>query len=66
LRLLGYLFLGGVAPLCLDAADVNDSGVLDLSDAVHLLNHLFSGGPPPPLPYPEEGQDLTPDDLDCG
>ncbi len=64
--ILGYLFLGSSAPECFDAADVNDSGIIDLSGAVHLLNHLFVGGAPPPPPYPEAGEDVTPDALDCG
>jgi hypothetical protein len=63
--LLSYLFLGGVAPACLDAADANDSGTLDLSDPVSLLNFLFLGGPSPPPPYPKPGADPTADGLEC-
>ena len=63
--ILGYLFLGSTAPLCLDSADTDDSGLIDLSDAVSLLNHLFQGAGPPAPPYPERGDDPTPDGLGC-
>jgi len=63
--ILGYLFLGSAAPPCLDAADTDDSGLIDLSDAVSLLNHLFQGAEPPSPPYPEQGDDPTPDGLGC-
>jgi len=66
--IFGYVFLGGAAPPCLDAADVNDDGDLDLSDGVSLLNFVFSGGPAPPPPSPEDpcpGTDPTLDGLDC-
>ena len=52
-------------PPC-DNGDVNADGRLDISDAVHLLNHLFLGGPAPvpiecpPVPClpPATGQTL--------
>lgn len=61
-----YLFQSGSPPTCQDAADTNDDGVLDLSDPVYLLFHLFLLGPPPPAPFPEAGQDPTfRDNLGC-
>jgi hypothetical protein len=63
---LAYLFQGGPAPPCLDSADVNDDGELDLSDAVYLVGFPFAGGSPPPAPHPECGADLPDDDLTCG
>lgn len=42
-----YLFSGGPAPPCLDAADADSSGGLSLSDPVFLVNYLFNGGPAP-------------------
>jgi len=66
--IFGFVFLGNTAPTCLDAADVNDDGELDLSDGVALLNYVFTGGPPPPPPSPEDacpGADPTADGLDC-
>jgi hypothetical protein len=62
---LTYLFLGGKPPPCLDAADVNDDGTVDISDPVRLLAYLFSGGPAPPSPFPEPGEDPTPDSTVC-
>ena len=55
-----YLFKNGVVPFCLDAADTNDDGELDISDPVYLLYWMFvPGSPPPPEPYPNPGHDLT-------
>jgi hypothetical protein len=61
--LLDYLFRRGPRPPSLDASDADDSGRLNVTDAVYLLLHLFRGGQPPPPPYPEPGQDPTPDNL---
>jgi hypothetical protein len=67
IRLLGYLFLGTATPACLDAADGDDSGVIELTDAIYILGFLFLGGPAPLPPYPECGVDgpLVPDELGC-
>ena len=40
---LDFLFRGGAAGNCEDAADSNDDGTVDISDAVTLLNHRFHG-----------------------
>jgi hypothetical protein len=64
-RILSHLFLGADPSVCRQAMDANDSGTLDLSDAVFLLNGLFQGGPAPPPPYPEPGEDPSPDAIDC-
>jgi hypothetical protein len=64
IRILGALFLGSALP-CLDAADTNDDGQLNITDAIYLLGFLFLGGPEPPPPFPGEGEDPTPDALDC-
>lgn len=52
---------------CADAADSNDDGAIDISDAVELLSHLFAGGATPlPMPFPDAGEDPTDGDpLDC-
>lgn len=47
---LGFLFQGGAAPACLDAADADDSGSVSITDPIFLLQHLFLGGPPPADP----------------
>ena len=64
IRVLGFLFLNASAPGCLDACDTNDSGAIDISDAVSILFYLFAGGEPPSAPGPEKcGADPTPDPL---
>jgi len=63
IKILGFLFVGESLNSCADAADTDDTGIVDLSDAIYLLVHLFLGGPPLPLPYPASGLDLTPDEL---
>ncbi len=62
--ILLFLFAGGQA-LCADAADADDTGVIEITDAIFLLSHLFLGGGPPPAPYPGCGHDGTGDDLGC-
>lgn len=65
--LLEALFKGRQTILCEDAADTNDSGLIEVSDAVLLLNHFFRGGPPPRWPYPLPGTDAEESDaLGCG
>jgi PKD repeat protein len=61
--LLDYLFIGGVASVCPDAADSNDDGSLNIGDAINLLNFLFANGETIPYPYPGYGIDPTPDGL---
>jgi len=63
---LNYLFTGGRRPDCLDAADTDDSGTLDLTDG-HLINVLlFLGGSVPRTPTPFGcAVDPTDDDLGC-
>lgn len=65
LAILDRVFLG-IPLACNDAGDFNDDGNLTLLDATSLLNWLFQGGSPPDPPYPECGEDPTPNDfLDC-
>jgi len=56
---LNYLFLNGVDPRCLDAADTNDDEAVDMSDSIYTLFHLFQGEKilPPNIGGP--GMDLT-------
>ena len=61
---LTHLFLGGSEPACLDAADGDDSGVLDLADPIITLVYLFLGTERPPAPGPREaGPDPSEDGL---
>jgi len=62
---LGRLFLGEAEVPCLDAADANDDGEVDISDPVAILGYLFTGGTPLPPPQPEPGPDPTGDGLGC-
>ena len=65
ISLLDYLFRGGRAPRCFDAADANDDRVVDLSDSIFLLTYLFVGGGAPPPPSSEPDVDPTADQLGC-
>jgi len=62
-QLVAQFFRGAGDSFCPDAADVDDSGVLDVSDLIYLLDFLFLSGSPPPLPYPGPGLDPTGDGL---
>jgi hypothetical protein len=57
---LGYLFSGKGVLDCIEACNVNSDEANDLSDAVYMLAHLFTGGPPPGAPYPDCGLDPEP------
>jgi hypothetical protein len=50
---------------CREAADANDDGEVDGSDAISLLEALFLDGPAPGAPAGTCGTDPTPDDLGC-
>lgn len=66
LRIFGFLFLGTPRFLaCTDAADANDSSVVDLSDGIYILAYLFVGAPSPTAPFPTCGTDPSDDILDC-
>jgi hypothetical protein len=65
---LAWLFAGGPEPLCLDAADANDSGGCrpDLADPVYLLIWLFQGGEALPPPGVSDcAADPTEDAMGC-
>jgi hypothetical protein len=60
--ILRYLFLGEDLE-CLDPADVDDSGELDISDVIALGDHLFGSGSILRPPFPNPGRDPTSDSL---
>lgn len=63
---LAWLFQAGAEPACLDAADADDSGRVDLSDAVRLFSFLFLGANPLQAVDPLSCRlDPTLDDLTC-
>ena len=58
--------LGQGALRCLDAADVDDSGNVDMTDAINLLDSLMLGRFTIPAPCPQScGQDPTKDSMIC-
>jgi len=63
-KILLHAFTGLELP-CLEAADVNDSGRIDMEDGVGLLNFIFTQGEAPPPPLYEELPDLDSDELGC-
>ena len=62
--ILLYLFRDGALG-CLEAADANDDGSIDVSDAVRVLLYLYAGRGPLPAPFPAADADPTPDGLGC-
>ncbi len=52
LAILGYLFLGAAEPGCLDAADVDDNGKIEITDGDLVSVLLFLGGTAPIRPGP--------------
>ncbi len=55
----------GAAPRCLDACDANDSGYVNIGDAVFLLYFLFRDGTVPYEPFILAGPDWTDDAVGC-
>jgi len=63
--ILEFLFRGVRGPVssCLDAADVDDDGTVEVIDPILLVAYLFLGFQPPPDPGPLEcGVDPTESD----
>jgi len=61
-RTLIALFVEPLGLPCDDAADVDDSGALEVTDAVALLGYLFRGQAPPAPPRDRCGEDPTGED----
>ncbi len=64
-RILLALFTGRVGISCRDAADTDDNGRLEVTDATAIFEFLFREGAAPTAPYRVCGADPTPDDLGC-
>jgi len=62
---LSFLFAGGPAPVCPDAADGNDDGSLNIADAISTLSYLFGGGTMPDPGASTCGSDPTDDTLEA-
>jgi len=55
-RILNGFFQDQPLP-CADAADVNNNGSIDITDAIHIINFLYRSGLPPAPPFPDLGLD---------
>jgi len=57
---LNFMFLGGPFPECFAACDADHSGATTgmAGDAIYILNFAFTGGRPPPPPFPACGPGL--------
>ena len=53
---------GSPQPGCEDAADVDDSGTINILDPIRILGSLFLGSAGPEAPFPSCGDDPTADD----
>jgi hypothetical protein len=62
--LLRYLFIQGPPPPCMDGADANDTGALDIADPTFILIAINNGTPLQP-PFGNCGLDSTVDPLSC-
>ncbi len=62
---LFHLFVDGRELACLDSADFDDDGDVEVADVIGLLGYLFLGQPPPREPGPVCGTDRTADALEC-
>jgi outer membrane protein assembly factor BamB len=60
------LFVGAALLVCEDHGDVDDNGVIEVTDAIRLLDYLYRGGRSPAAPFPDRGPDPTNDGFDCG
>ena len=49
---LQHLFLDLFGQACFRSSDADGNGDLNITDPIYLLNYLFSGGAPPPDPFP--------------
>ncbi len=64
---LKYLYVpGSPEPPCMDGGDTDDDGAVVMSDGIYTLQYLYIPGAPDPLPpFPDCGEDPTPDTLGC-
>jgi hypothetical protein len=63
---IAFLIRGGPIPRCLDAADADDNGRVNIADPIAILQMLFLGAGPLPAPGPTVAWfDPTADELSC-
>ena len=63
-KVLRHLF-SGVTTNCEDAMDADDNEVLNVTDAIYVLDYLFRARPAPRGPFPEAGLDPSGTALGC-
>jgi hypothetical protein len=64
IRILLYIFVGGIETDCPDAFDANDLNGVTVTDAISIFQFLFTDGARIPEPFPVPGPDPTADSLD--
>ena len=55
--LLRFFYDKEYEPPCLESADVNNDGLVQLDDALQLISYVTHGLSPPALPFPACGRD---------
>src|SRR5512142_1302592 len=65
IQIVYFVALSGPASTCQKAADLDDNGAIELSDAVYFLNWYFLNKTAPKAPFPACGTDPTADSLTC-
>ncbi len=55
--ILNDLFQGGASGVCAEACDADDSGSLDMIDAIYIFQYRLLNGPAPVAPFPACGID---------
>ncbi len=45
--LIAYLYGGGLAPILMCTADLNNDDIINIGDLTYLIAYLYGGGPPP-------------------
>jgi hypothetical protein len=63
-KVLRHLF-AAVTTDCQDALDTDDNEILDITDAIRILDYLFQNGPAPAAPFPSAGVDPAGAGLGC-
>ena len=56
-KIVSFLFLTVMDISCGDALDFDNSGEIQITDAIELLRYLVLGDVPPPAPFPDPGPD---------
>jgi hypothetical protein len=55
----------GIWLTCEDAGDADNNGLIRQADGFYVLAFVYQGGPAPPAPFPDCGEDDGSDSLNC-